>query len=63
MSTNSSAFINTRLQPGVESTTGVQPFQRLCGAGKPLKRFWSFAPPITGLKPGANEIELSLICH
>jgi hypothetical protein len=39
-------FINTRLQPGVESSAKGEPFQRLICGGKPLKRFLSF-PVIT----------------
>jgi hypothetical protein len=39
-------LINTRLQPGVESSAKGEPFQRLICGGKPLKRFFSF-PVIT----------------
>lgn len=33
------ALINTRLQPGGGGIRAGKPFQRLAGAGKPLKRF------------------------
>jgi hypothetical protein len=42
MSNRLAYFINTRLQPGVESGTKDEPFQRLVCSGKPLKRFLSF---------------------
>ena len=48
-------LINTRLQSGVGRTLTGEPFQRLAGREKPLKRFLSLSSAITGLKPGVNE--------
>ena len=47
--------INTRLQPGVGRTRTEEPFQRLAGREKPLKRFLFLSSAGTGLKPGVNE--------
>jgi hypothetical protein len=49
-------LINTRLQPGVKADPHVSRFNGLPSRGKPLKRFLSSWPVITGLKPGVNEI-------
>ena len=48
-------LINTRLQPGVGRTLTGEPFQRLAGREKPLKRLLALSSAITGLKPGVNE--------
>ena len=53
---NKTALINTRLQPGGKRIPASEPFQRLAGAEKPLKRFGPAGPAITGLKPGVNEM-------
>jgi hypothetical protein len=43
MSNDSVNLINTRLQPGVPTAATSEPFQRLAGAEKPLKRFCSLS--------------------
>jgi NADH-quinone oxidoreductase subunit M len=48
-------ILNTGLQAGVVTSSESQPFQRLAGSEKPLKRFLPSDPQSTGLKPGINE--------
>jgi hypothetical protein len=48
-------FINTRLQPGGEGVSIVEPFQRLASAGKTVETVLTAVSAITGLKPGVNE--------
>lgn len=40
-----------------------EPFKRLTGAGKLLKRFWDILPTVTGLKPGVNEMALLFVAR
>jgi NADH-quinone oxidoreductase subunit M len=47
-------FINTGLQAGGVTSGESQPFQRLAGGEKPLKRFLPSGASSTGLKPGVN---------
>ncbi len=58
MSTDSIAFINTRLQPGERPFTVESRFNGLPIQGKPLKRLLSSWSVATGLKPGVNGIVL-----
>jgi NADH-quinone oxidoreductase subunit M len=51
--------INTGLQSGVTTSNELQPFQRLAGGEKPLKRFLPSGASPTGLKPGVNEMTRS----
>ena len=62
---NSAAFINTRLQPGVDAFGARKPFERFSLARRPLlpkhageavkTAFCSDLAGTTGLKPGVNE--------
>jgi hypothetical protein len=54
------SFINTRLQLGGGEGVVRSRLNGSSAGEEPWTRFWADLPAITGLKSGANEIELPI---